>query len=504
MPHALSTRLASLASNENDRLTRATSLTARSKKGGFAMGNFVRPLIGLFLSELLVFPPVAPSAQAPASQPKPQTHPRTLAGDTCRTLHCYLSKSYLDLFELSPHLEFSASEYAAEKQALEDGRKSCVGTFKARAKEYGQQLDNQNLRAKKTEAEMLANHGIPTAYDNMQAKLQLIQQWPAERRQILAQIDDGSYNKRRWGDTKDIGFREITPGQEKDIKAGQDIIKEMKMRGLMPHDLDNKETQNYVDSVAQRVAQHSDLHIPLHVTVLDSKEINAFALPGGNLFVERGLLEAADDESELAGVIGHEIAHDVARHSHKMMVRATIAGIFFQTAEIAALVLTGGVASIGLAYALEYGFSGLGLLLDLRLLGVSREYEIEADQLGIQYAWNSGYDTSGFIRFFDKIATKEGYARGMSWFRTHPPFYQRMVDAEREIMFLPKKSDAIVQTSEFEQMKKTLAPLTAQADKDQKDKPSLLMPEKGCPETQKVEFKPGESIDRICSNGGVH
>src|SRR5207245_7063491 len=121
-------------------------------------------------------------------------------------------------------------------------------------------------------------------------------------------------------------------------------------------DLDNKEIQNYVDSVAQRVAQHSDLHIPLHVTVLDSKEINAFALPGGNLFVERGLLEAADDESELAGVIGHEIAHDVARHSHKMMVRATIAGIFFQTAEIAALVLTGGVASIGLAYALEYGF----------------------------------------------------------------------------------------------------------------------------------------------------
>ena len=492
------------------------------------MGNFVRPLIALLLSELLILLPVAPSAQAPAPQPAPQTRPRKPAGDTCRTLHCYLSKSYLDLFELSPHLEFSASEYAAEKQALEEGRKSCVGTFKARAKEYGQQLDNQqkqlklvsakandderhnlhcdiqSLRAKKTEAEMLANHGIPTAYDNMQAKLQLIQQWPAERRQILAQIDDGSYNKRRWGDTKDIGFREITPGQEKDIKAGQDIIKEMKMRGLMPHDLDNKEIQNYVDSVAQRVAQHSDLHIPLHVTVLDSKEINAFALPGGNLFVERGLLEAADDESELAGVIGHEIAHDVARHSHKMMVRATIAGIFFQTAEIAALVLTGGVASIGLAYALEYGFSGLGLLLDLRLLGVSREYELEADQLGIQYAWNSGYDTSGFIRFFDKIATKEGYARGMSWFRTHPPFYQRMVDAEREIMFLPKKPDTIVQTSEFEQMKKTLAPLTAQADKDQKDKPSLLMPEKGCPEPQKVEFKPGESIDRICSNGGLH
>src|SRR5436309_13925427 len=105
---------------------------------------------------------------------------------------------------------------------------------------------------------MLANHGIPTAYDNMQAKLQLIQQWPAERRQILAQIADGSYNKRRWGDTKDTAFRAITHGQYKDINARQDIIKEVKMSGLMPHDLDNKEIQHYVDSVAQRLAAHCD------------------------------------------------------------------------------------------------------------------------------------------------------------------------------------------------------------------------------------------------------
>src|SRR5207247_6881560 len=100
------------------------------------------------LSQLLSLPPVAPPAQAPAPPPAPRTRPRKPAGDTCRTMHCYLSKSYLDLFELSPHLEFSASEYAAEKQALEEGRKSCVGTFKARAKEYGQQLDNQQKQLK--------------------------------------------------------------------------------------------------------------------------------------------------------------------------------------------------------------------------------------------------------------------------------------------------------------------------------------------------------------------
>lgn len=494
---------------------------------GRALIGLRRRLAAQVLSQILFFGLCAPTTQSVPQQgqrPVPAVREKGALADECRTLHCYLSKSYLDLFELSPHLEFSASEIAAEKRALQEARASCVGEFKARAKQYNDKMnqqqkqlklvsakvddaqrhnlhcDIQNYRAQKAEAELLASHGIPTAYDNMEAKLQLIQEWPAERRKILSQIRDGSYNQRRWSDTKDIGFREIAPGQEKDIKAGQDAIKEMKMRGLMPHELDNKEIETYVDSVAQRVAQHSDLRVPLHVTILDTKEINAFALPGGYLFVERGLLEAAEDESELAGVLGHEIGHDVARHSHKLMKRATIAEIFMQAAEIGAIIATGGVASIGMAYALEYGFNGLGLLLDLKLLGVSREYELEADQLGIQYAWNSGYDPTGFIRFSDKVATKVGYARGMSWFRTHPPFYERMVDGEREIMFLPKKSNYVMQSPEFEQMKKALAPISAQSGKDQKDKPSLLMPEKGCAEPQTASYKPGESIDKICAH----
>lgn len=490
------------------------------------MKSLERRLAAPILSQLLILglcvSTAEPIPHQHSQRPVPGMRGTESPADNCRTLHCYLSKSYVDLFALSPHLEFSAPEIAAEKRALREGRASCIGEFKMRAKQYGDKMeqeqkqlklvsakvddaqrhnlhcDIQNYRAQKKESELLASHGIPTAYDNMEAKLQLIQEWPAERRRILAQIRDGSYNRRRWGDTKDIGFREIAPGQEKDIKAGQDAIKEMKMRGLMPHEMDNKEIESYVDTVAQHVAQHSDLRVPLHVTILDSKEINAFALPGGYLFVERGLLDAADDESELAGVLGHEIGHDVARHSHKLMKRATFADIFMQSAELAAIIATGGVASIGMAYALEYGFNGLGLLLDLKLLGVSREYELEADQLGIQYAWNSGYDPSGFIRFSDKMATKVGYARGMSWFRTHPPFYERMVGGEREIMFLPKKTSYVMQSSDFDQMKKALAPISAKSDKNQKDKPSLLMPEKGCPEPQAAVYKSGEPIDKIC------
>jgi predicted Zn-dependent protease len=255
---------------------------------------------------------------------------------------------------------------------------------------------------------------------------------------------------------------------------------------------------DYVKKVAQQVAAHSDLQVPLHVYVLNSKEINAFALPGGYLFVERGLLQAADDESELAGVIGHEIGHVVARHGHKLMERATIASLFYQGAEIAAMVLTGGIAGIGTYYAIQYGFYGLGMVLNLNLLGVSRDYELQADQLGIQYAWNAGYDPSGFIRFFDKMATKEGYVNGVSWFRDHPPFYQRMVDAEREILFLPKKPSYVVQTSAFEKMKQELVPVVAKAKKIKLDQPSLMQKERGCQAPVNIQYRPGENIDALC------
>jgi len=151
-------------------------------------------------------------------------------------------------------------------------------------------------------------------------------------------------------------------------------------------------------------------------------------------------------------------------------------------------------------YALQYGFYGLGLVLDLKLLGVSRYYELEADQLGVQYAWNAGYDPSGFIRFFDKMATKQGYVNSVSWFRTHPPFYQRMVQTEREIMYLEQKPHAIVQTSAFDQMTKELAPIAARAEQEEVGKPSLLITrEEGCTPPKKLEYRAGQPIEELCS-----
>ena len=439
-------------------------------------------------------------------------------------LRGFLQKSYIELFDLAHTLKFSTTEIAAQRRTLEKGKNSCVARFKEHAKQYGKQIDAaekdlkkttaglreternqkhckiQNLELLRSESQALSSHAIPTAYDNLNAKLDLIEKWPLLYRQTQQEIANGSYLTRRWGDVKDIGFREIAANQQDDIKKGQQAIEEMKRSGLLPPEVEDKAIQEYVNSVAQRIAQKSDLKIPLHVSVLQSREINAFALPGGYLFIERGLLEAAEDESELAGVIAHEMAHDAARHANKLMKRATIAGIFYQAAQVAAMILTGGVAGIGTYYALQYGFYGLGLVLNLELLGVSRDYELEADQLGLQYAWNAGYDPSGFIRFFDKIATREGYVNGASWFRTHPPFYQRMVDTRREIMFLPDKPEMIVQTSAFDQMKKELAPIAESAKKEELNKPSLkITRQEGCEPPKKLEYKPGQPIEELCS-----
>jgi len=251
-------------------------------------------------------------------------------------------------------------------------------------------------------------------------------------------------------------------------------------------------------NLAQRIGKYSDLRVPLNVTVLNSKEINAFALPGGFLFIQRGLLEAVENESQLAGVIAHEIAHVTGRHGHKLMRKATISSIIYQAAQIAAIILTGGAASIGTYYALQYGFYGLGLVLSLDMLGVSREFELEADQLGVQYAWNAGYDPAGFIKFFDKMATTEGYVNGLSWFRTHPPFYQRMVETQREILFLPPKEGLIENSPEFDRMKTELKKVTEQAEKEERDRPSLLAPVQGCPAPEKIEYKPGQPIETLC------
>ncbi len=476
----------------------------------------VRALIAIISVELLLAPTVAPAASVP---PQPDLPPAVF--DPLREA---ILLSYDELFEAAPTLEFSRGQIDSMRKYLKDSRKYCVKLWNDRAKREDEDLRAaqdelkrrtagldaeqrrqlhcriQNARLQKKDAEMLAGHAVPVAYSNRLAKLDVIEKWPDEYREIQRRLETGEFHNRRWSDVEDIGFREVGRDQEKDVKTGRDAVDELKRTGLMPPEIENEAVRQYVRDLASKIARHSDLQVPINVTVLNSKEINAFALPGGFLSLQRGLLEAAEDEAQLAGVIAHEIAHVTARHGRRLMKRATVSSIIYQAAQVAALVLTGGVASIGMYYALQYGFYGLGMVLSLDLLGVSRDFELEADQLGVQYAWKAGYDPTGFIRFFDKMATREGYVRGLSWFRTHPPFYERMVESKREILFLPEKENLIRQTAAFGQMKEELKKVTAEAEEEEEDRPSLLAPDESCPAPEKIEYEPGEGrIETICS-----
>jgi len=435
-----------------------------------------------------------------------------------------VQQPYEELFDAAPTLQLNTGDLQGMRQHVRQSQDYCTTNARDRAKSYEQQTNQlmaelkrlgnqieetrrhelhcqiQDVRSAKAQSDVLADQLIPVAYDNTRAKLELLEKWPADYRQLEQEIQSGIYQNRRWGNVREIGFREMEPDQKDDIKRGQDAIRELQQEMAMPPELDNKAIQDYVNTVTQRIARNSDLLVPVKVVVLDSREVNAFALPGGFLFVQRGLLEAVDDESELAGVLAHEMSHVAARHGYKLMKKAMISSIFYQSAQIAAIILTGGAAGIGTYYALQYGFYGLGFAINLNLLGVSRDYETEADQLGVQYAWKAGYDPNGFIRFFDKMASKEGNVIGASWFRTHPVFYNRMVNAKREITFLPKKDQTIVQTTEFEDMKGLLAVQVVKSNAEMdKKRPTLLVGgEENCAAPKKL-YKDTDSIEAICA-----
>ena len=401
-----------------------------------------------------------------------------------------VNEPYLLLLEKAPDLEFTKKEIEALKKDLKREEKAEKDRLKGEQKDLEKQLkalrkeledlnkersrDTDTMRVersalhcrilsvetrlekKKTEREQ----GMPLAYDNRLAKLDLLEQWPDRKTDIEKTLESGLARERRYGDVEDIGIRVLKEGQEEDVETGEEAVRDMKVSGLIPPLVEDEEVTAYIDRLSEKIATHSDLRVPLRVTVLDSDEINAFALPGGFLYVNAGLIEKAETESELVGVIAHEIAHVTARHGARLMGKANIANILFQAAQVAALIFTGGVVGVGAYYALQYGFFGLGMVLNLTLLGVSRDYEEEADQLGVQYAWNAGYDPRGFVSFFDKMASEEGYVKSASFFRTHPPFFERIVSTFSEIEYLPPSQNLVVDSTEFQQIKERLKEVT--------------------------------------------
>jgi predicted Zn-dependent protease len=224
----------------------------------------------------------------------------------------------------------------------------------------------------------------------------------------------------------------------------------------------------YVNRVGQNLTRNSDSKLPFTIKVLDVEEPNAFALPGGYMFVNAGTLLMADDESELAGVMAHEIGHVAACHAARGATRSTMA----QLAMIPVVIMTGGLAGIGVNQAANFGipavFSKFG-----------RNFEAQADYLGVQYAYKAGYDPNGMINFFEKLQALEKRRPGfaMKLYGDHPQTPDRITKSQQEIgTILPPREQYILNTSDFEQAKKRLALIMKHRQpKDGKDeqKPEL-------------------------------
>src|ERR1039458_4146094 len=204
----------------------------------------------------------------------------------------------------------------------------------------------------------------------------------------------------------------------------------------------------YVNRIGQNLVRNSDAQVPFTIKVIDSDEVNAFALPGGFFYVNTGLILAADEEAELAGVMAHEISHVCARHGTRQMTRAQWANI-----GTIPLIFIGG----GIGYGI-YEAAGLGL--PLTFMKFQRNFEAEADYLGLQYMYKTGYDPQAFISFFEKIQAKEKKKPGTiaKAFASHPQTPDRIAASQKEIAtILPASTQYIVTTSEFDDVKSRLA-----------------------------------------------
>jgi predicted Zn-dependent protease len=256
-------------------------------------------------------------------------------------------------------------------------------------------------------------------------------------------------------DVSAIGNRHIGTGKspgdwysiESEIRMGKGYAMQIESGMKLVQD---PVVTEYVNRIGQNLVRNSDAKVPFTIKVVDSDEINAFALPGGFFYVNSGLILAADEEAELAGVMAHEIAHVAARHATRQMTRGQIANI----ASIP-LIFVGG----GLGYALQ---SAASLALPMTFLKFSRGFEAEADYLGLQYMYATGYDPQAFIAFFEKVQAKEKKKPGSlsKAFSTHPQTPDRIEKSQEEIAkILPQRDQYVDDTSEFQVVKSRLATL---------------------------------------------
>lgn len=268
-------------------------------------------------------------------------------------------------------------------------------------------------------------------------------------------------------DVNAIGNRKIGGmdwySTEKEIRIGKEYAQQIEQSMKLIKD---PVVNEYVNRIGQNLVRNSDAKVPFTIKVVDSDEINAMALPGGFFYVNSGLILAADDEAELAGVMAHEIAHVCARHATRQMTRGQLANLM-----TIPLIFVGG----GIGYAAREAAS---IGLPLTFLSFSRGFEAEADYLGVQYMYKAGYDPNEFVNFFEKIQAQEKKKPGSlaKAFATHPQTPDRIQKTQEEIAtILPARDQYIETTSEFNDVKARLAAIEnrRKVDDQNPNKPTL-------------------------------
>src|SRR6266700_3868309 len=271
-------------------------------------------------------------------------------------------------------------------------------------------------------------------------------------------------------DVEAIGNRSVGKGinlysLEREISLGKQLAQEVERSSKL---IDDPIVTEYVNRVGQNLVRNSDARVPFTIKVIDSDEVNAFALPGGFFYVNSGLILRAQEESELAGVMAHEISHVCARHGTKNATK----GELMQLATIPLILLgPGGWAGYGM-------YQGLNLAIPVTYLKFSRDAEREADYLGIQYMYKTGYDPNSYITFFERIQADEKRRPGTipKVFSTHPPTPERIENSQKEIArILPARQEYIVTTSEFDTVRARLRNImfSRKAKDNEHGKPTL-------------------------------
>ena len=253
-----------------------------------------------------------------------------------------------------------------------------------------------------------------------------------------------------------IGKRNINGGMiakisgsiEKEVRLGREAAAEVDRQAKF---VDDPLITEYVNRVGQNIVLHSDSKVPFTIKVIDSDEVNAFALPGGFFYVNKGLILAADNEAELAGVMAHEIAHVAARHAVENQAKASL----LEYAAIGASIFLGGIP--GMIYQNTAGIGLLGIFMKF-----SRSAEEEADKLGVQYMYAAGYDPGAMATMFEKLEAKNKKKPGFiaRAFSTHPAPPDRRAAALALAARFPENEEYVISSSEFQRVKGRLLRLS--------------------------------------------